>query len=64
MRPHYAGRYVFTSLGDLLQKEELRAALARRRVSTPLGDLRKFGANGWQRWRREEREKGDEGDQL
>lgn len=44
MRLHYTGRYVFTSLADLLQNEKLRAALARRRVFTTLGALRKFGA--------------------
>ena len=42
MRPHYVGRCVFTSLADLLQKEELRAAFVSRRVFTPLGDLRKL----------------------
>jgi hypothetical protein len=42
MRPHYVGRCVFTSLADLLQKEELSAAFVRRRVFAPLGDLRKL----------------------
>jgi hypothetical protein len=42
MRPHYVGRCIFTSLADLLQKAELRAVFVRRRVFTPLGDLRKL----------------------
>jgi hypothetical protein len=42
MRPHYVGRCVFTSLADLLQKGELRAAFVSRHICPPLGDLRKL----------------------